>query len=192
MITRDVTVIIDGPSSSSTARYSKVANFQFQLRLSQQNEHKSASQRLELAHPPKEPIYAKKAICAPGSPGQQAAVEASLLFAPLAKSDELEPALIRSSLPETVKRDGQGRIGTIRIILESVNRRGRSSASLPDGTVIVRSSRQAFLDAARVLVAAGHDPDSWLEGWRPGATAFALRARLGIAAGLTVDETRTV
>jgi hypothetical protein len=48
------------------------------------------------------------------------------------------------------------------------------------------------LDAARVLIAAGYDPDSWLEGWRPGATAFALRARLGIAAGLTVDETKTV
>jgi len=119
-------------------------------------------------------------------------VEASLLFAPLAKSDELEPALILSSLPETVKRDGQGTVGTIRIILESVNRRGRSSASLPDGTVLVGSSRQPFLDAARVLIAAGYDSDSWLEGWRPGATAFALRARLGIAAGLTVDETRTV
>jgi hypothetical protein len=117
-------------------------------------------------------------------------VEASLPIAPLAESDELEPALILNSLPETVKRDG--RIGTIRIILESVNRRGRSSASLPDGTVLVGSSRQPFLDAARVLIAAGYDPDSWLEGWRPGATAFALRARLGIAAGLTVDETRTV
>ena len=52
--------------------------------------------------------------------------------------------------------------------------------------------RQPFLDAARVLIAAGYDPDNWLEGWRPGATAFALRARLGIAAGLTVDETKTV
>jgi hypothetical protein len=83
-------------------------------------------------------------------------------------------------------------VETTKIILEQLNRRGRSSASLPDGTVLVRSSRQAFLDAARVLVAAGHDPDSWLEGRRPGATAFALRARLGIAAGLTVDETRTV
>ncbi len=80
----------------------------------------------------------------------------------------------------------------IKIILEPVNRRGRSRASLPDGTVLVASSRQPFLDAARVLIAAGYDPDSWLEGWRPGATAFALRARLGIAAGLTVDETKTV
>jgi hypothetical protein len=47
------------------------------------------------------------------------------------------------------------------------------------------------LDAARVLIASGYDPDSWLESWRPGATAFALRGRLRIAAGLTVDETKT-
>jgi hypothetical protein len=56
----------------------------------------------------------------------------------------------------------------------------------------VVSSRQPFLDAARVLIAAGYDPASWVEGWRPEASAFALRARLEIAAGLTVDETRTV
>ena len=56
---------------------------------------------------------------------------------------------------------------TIKIVLEAINRRGRSSASLPDGTVLVGSSRQPFLDAARVLIAAGYDPDSWLEGWRP-------------------------
>ena len=105
-------------------------------------------------------------------------------------------------LPATAQREVSKRtidcvenassVETTKIILERVNRRGRSSASLPDGTVLVGSSRQPFLDAARVLIAAGYDPDSWLEGWRPGATAFALRARLGIAAGLTVDETRTV
>jgi hypothetical protein len=82
--------------------------------------------------------------------------------------------------------------GTINILLEPINQRGRSRASLPDKTVLVASSRQPFLDAARVLIAAGYDPGCWLEGWRVGATAFALRARLGIAAGLTVDETRTV
>jgi len=92
----------------------------------------------------------------------------------------------------TVERDDEGGAGTIRIILESVNRRGQSSASLPDGTVLVASSRQPFLDAARVLITAAYHPDSWLEGWRPGSTGFALRARLGIAAGLTVDETKTV
>jgi hypothetical protein len=91
-----------------------------------------------------------------------------------------------------VELASNGRVGTIRIILKSVNRHCRSSASLPDGTVLVGASRQPFLDAARVLIAAGYDPENWLEGWRPGATAFELRARLGIAAGLTVDETRTI
>jgi hypothetical protein len=80
----------------------------------------------------------------------------------------------------------------LKILCEQVNRHGRSRASLPDGTVLVDSSRQPFLDATRVLIAAGYDPDSWLEGWRPGSTAFALRARLAAAARLTVDETRTV
>jgi hypothetical protein len=54
------------------------------------------------------------------------------------------------------------------------------------------SARSPFLDAALVLIAAGYDPASWVEGWRPGARTFALRARLEIAAGLTVDETRSV
>ena len=81
---------------------------------------------------------------------------------------------------------------TIKIIPEAVNRRGWSKASLPDGTVVVASSRQPFLDAARFLIAAGHDPDSWIEGWRAGATTFALRAWLATAAALTVDETKTV
>jgi hypothetical protein len=78
------------------------------------------------------------------------------------------------------------------VILEPVDRHGRSRASLPDGTILVESSRQPFLEAARVLMAAGHSPDSWLEGWRPGSSTWALRARLGIAAGLTVDESKTV
>ena len=81
---------------------------------------------------------------------------------------------------------------TIKIIIESINKRGRSRSLLPDQTVLVGSSRQPFLDAARVLVAAGYEPDGWLEGWQTGATAFALRAQLGIAAGLTIDETRTI
>jgi hypothetical protein len=71
-------------------------------------------------------------------------------------------------------------------------RAGQSSASLPDGTVLVQASRQPFLEPARVLLNLGYPPELWLEGWRPGAAEFALRARLGIAAGLTVDETRTV
>jgi prophage regulatory protein len=41
-------------------------------------------------------------------------------------------------LTGSVKPDGRAR-GTIRILVESVDRRGRSSASLPDGTVLVGS-----------------------------------------------------
>jgi hypothetical protein len=70
----------------------------------------------------------------------------------------------------------------IAIILEPVDRHGRSKASLPDGTMLVKSSRQPFLEAARALMAAGHSPNSWLEGWRPGSSTWALRARLGIVA----------
>ena len=82
---------------------------------------------------------------------------------------------------------------TIKIIIgKEIKGHGVFGASLSDGTELVASSRQPFLDAARVLIASGYDPDSWLEGWRPGAAAFALRGKLGIAAGLTVDETKTV
>jgi hypothetical protein len=107
-----------------------------------------------------------------------------------AQSPEISPNSVPGSFSGPIERD-RATPETIKIILVPVNRRGRSSASLPEGLVLVDSSRQPFLDAARVLIAAGYDPDSWLEGWRPGATAFALRARLGIAAGLTVDETKT-
>lgn len=77
---------------------------------------------------------------------------------------------------------------TIKIIFQAVDNVDRFRASLPDGTILVRSSRQPFLDAARVLIAAGHHADSHLEGWWPKAKTFALRARLGVAAQLSVLE----
>jgi hypothetical protein len=63
-------------------------------------------------------------------------------------------------LTGTVKPDDRGRAGTSRILVEGADRLGRSSASLPDGKVLVGSSRHPFLDAARVLIAAGYDPAS--------------------------------
>jgi hypothetical protein len=53
---------------------------------------------------------------------------------------------------ETKARQHSNSPATIKIVLDAINRRGRSSASLPDGTVLVASSRQPFLDAARALV----------------------------------------
>jgi hypothetical protein len=78
------------------------------------------------------------------------------------------------------------------IMLKPGRQAGQSSASLPDGTVLVQASRQPFLEAARFLLNLGYPPETWIEGWRSGATEFALRARLGTAAGLSVDETKTV
>lgn len=109
--------------------------------------------------------------------------------APPSGSESCQSGLTASAI---IQPGGRGRVGTIRILVEGAYRHGRSSASLPDGTVLVGSSRQPYLDAARVLIATGYDPDNWLEGWRPESTGFALRARLGMAAGLTVDETRTI
>ena len=66
---------------------------------------------------------------------------------------------------------------------------GRFRARLAQGgIVIVTSSRQPFLDSARVLVAAGFDPASLLEMWHVGSAHFALRGPLRVAATLTVEE----
>jgi hypothetical protein len=107
-----------------------------------------------------------------------------------AKCCQLELTAFPRSASEIFQPDEWVRVATIRILVKSVDRRGRSSATLGD-TVLISASRQPFLAAARVLISAGHEPDSWLEVWRPGATAFALRGRLGIAAALTVDESKT-
>jgi hypothetical protein len=62
-------------------------------------------------------------------------------------------------------------------------RRGYFDASLADGRVIVRASRQPFLDAARRLLDLGHDPaDLLIDG--------GLTAQIGAAAKLTVREDR--
>jgi hypothetical protein len=67
---------------------------------------------------------------------------------------------------------------------------GRFAASIGD-RIIVQSSRQPFLDAARVLVGEGHEPGTMVTMRHAGGTADAMRAKLGMAAGLTVAETAT-
>jgi hypothetical protein len=53
------------------------------------------------------------------------------------------------------------------------------------------TSRQPFLDAARVLVSEGLDPDAVLSVRHAGSAVVALSARLGVAAKLTVNESGT-
>lgn len=73
-----------------------------------------------------------------------------------------------------------------------MDRHGHWRAFIANGTLLVPLSRQPVLDAARVLIRAGYPPAAWIEGWHPGASEFAMRARLGEAARLSVDETRTI
>jgi hypothetical protein len=64
---------------------------------------------------------------------------------------------------------------------------GRHEARL--GQVLLCTSPQPLLDGARVLLAAGCDPSAKLVMRREGSDLDALRTRVCVAAGLTVDET---
>lgn len=65
---------------------------------------------------------------------------------------------------------------------------GRYQARLDDGSELVKSSRQPFLDGARELLRRGIDPVTPIVMRRPGSATDALRSTIGAAAKLTVDE----
>jgi hypothetical protein len=76
---------------------------------------------------------------------------------------------------------------TITIVVLPVGR-GRFAASLEATGRLLVTSRTPFLDAARVLLAEGHDPASVLQTHRPDRAVWDLRATIGRAARLTVRE----
>jgi hypothetical protein len=57
-----------------------------------------------------------------------------------------------------------------------------------EGGAFLCTSRQPFLEAARALIAMGSHPDVVLVMRHAGSRVVALRATLGVAARLTVDE----
>jgi hypothetical protein len=66
---------------------------------------------------------------------------------------------------------------------------GRFQATLGStGALLVSSSRQPFVDAARVLIEKGYDPTVMLMMKHAGSDVIALGARLGKAARLSVEE----
>jgi hypothetical protein len=66
---------------------------------------------------------------------------------------------------------------------------GRFQARLGStGELLVGSSRQPFVDSARVLLEKGYDPNVTLQMVHAGSQVVALRARLGKAAKLSVEE----
>ena len=66
---------------------------------------------------------------------------------------------------------------------------GRYQARLDGDDRVLCVSRTPFFDAARKLVADGHDADITLSLRHAGSDTDSLRARLGTAASLTVEET---
>jgi hypothetical protein len=75
------------------------------------------------------------------------------------------------------------------IITPALRGVGRYQAYLDSDDSVLCVSRAPFLDAARLLIATGHDADAILEMCRPGASSWDLRAPLQIAAQLDVAET---
>ena len=61
------------------------------------------------------------------------------------------------------------------------------SASV-NGELLVLSSRQPFLDAARVLQSRGVYSNSWLIGRHAGSDVEAVRGKICVLAGLTVED----
>lgn len=66
--------------------------------------------------------------------------------------------------------------------------RGRFEVRHGDRVILIRSSRQPLLDAARIFLAAGVPPDTRIAMRHAGADHDALRATVGKAAKLTVVE----
>jgi hypothetical protein len=75
------------------------------------------------------------------------------------------------------------------IITPAPRSAGRYEAHLDGEDHVWCVSRMPFLDAARALIAAGHDANAILEMYRLGASSWDLRAPLLVAAQLDVAET---
>jgi len=74
------------------------------------------------------------------------------------------------------------------ITIEEVQGRGRYRAQLADGSPLLSSSRQPFLDGARELLKRGIDPATRIVLRRVGSSVDSLRSTVGAAAKLTVQE----
>jgi hypothetical protein len=103
-------------------------------------------------------------------------------------SRELERNLARSKqrpLRSSASRSPAPIAAPMRIMVEPTAT-GRKWRALFDGKQVCISA-WPFVMAARQLLAAGHPPDTLLEMWRPGATEWALRGRLGAVAATVIE-----
>jgi hypothetical protein len=75
--------------------------------------------------------------------------------------------------------------GALRIVIEPTATELKWVARLGDRVLCTAAS--PCVQAARVLLADGHPPDTWIEMWRPHTTECALRGRLGAVAATMMD-----
>jgi hypothetical protein len=81
------------------------------------------------------------------------------------------------------------RLVGLKIVITPVPERLGAFAARREGSPkVICVSRSPFLDSARCLVADGYDPNTLLTMQHDGTDVFALGARLGTSAGLTVEE----
>jgi hypothetical protein len=75
------------------------------------------------------------------------------------------------------------------IIATPLDQRGHYRVSV-DGRPLIASTRLPLVDAARELVRLGADPDAIIAMKQAGSDTVCIRARLAVAARLTVKETQ--
>jgi hypothetical protein len=76
----------------------------------------------------------------------------------------------------------------VRLVVISPNGAPDHYDGFVDGELLVASSRQPFVDAARVLPERGADSNSWLVLRHAASDTDSLRAKVGVAAKLTVRD----
>jgi hypothetical protein len=76
----------------------------------------------------------------------------------------------------------------VRLVTVSPNGAPDHYDAFVNGKLVVSSSRQPFLDAARALLERGADSNSWLILRHADSDTDSLRAKVGVAAQLTVRD----
>ena len=76
---------------------------------------------------------------------------------------------------------------TISITVKSADTAGMFTTML-EGEVLVESSAEPLLAAARTLIEQGVDPNITIAMQHPGSTTIALSSTIGVAARLTVED----
>jgi hypothetical protein len=97
-----------------------------------------------------------------------------------------------SRLPAHLQRTAKNRVDQPLVLIVERIGAGRTYRATIDGRLIIPASAQPFLDAARILLAEGHDPNRKLEMWRPGKASWDLRGPLWAAAELDIERGRFV